>query len=85
MVMKPSSPRVLYEMDLEDVSNRSFDKMRLEGKLIIYRTKSTVRVSYGSIITYTYRRSSAKFRKSFGPYADFVTACSKALKYWYDG
>jgi len=85
MVMKPTSPRVLYEMDLEDLSQRSFDKMRLEGKLIIYRTKSTVRVSYGSIITYKYRRSGTRFRKTFGPFADYFTACTKALSYWYNG
>lgn len=85
MVMKPTSPRVLHEMDLEDLSQRSFDKMRLDGKLIIYRTKSNVRVSYGAIITYKYRRSGANYRKVFGPFADFVTACSKALNYWYNG
>lgn len=85
MVMKPSSPRVLYELDLEDISDRSYDKMRLEGKLIVYRTKSTVRESYGAIITYKYRRSGSKYRKVFGPFADYVSAIAKALNYWYNG
>ena len=85
MVMKTDNPRVLYEMELEDQSTRSFDKMRLEAKMIVYKTKSTARESYGSIITYRYRRNSTKYRKTFGPFSSYVTAIAKALNYWYNG
>lgn len=82
--MKTENKNVIAEIPLIDEGyGRSVDKIRLEAKLIVFKTKNRTRDSYGSIITYKPRRSQNRYRKSFGPYASFVEAIDKALRFWY--
>ena len=83
MKMKSDNQNILATVDLEDTSSRSPDKSRMEAVLIVYKTKSTKRTSYGSSVSYKYRRSQHRIRKSFGPFVTFVEALEKALIYWY--
>ena len=82
--MKTENKNIIAEIPLIDEGyGRSLDKVRLEAKLIVFKTKNRIRDSYGSIITYKYRRSQNRYKKNFGPYVSYVEAIDKALRYWY--